>query len=178
MEKIFYADITAYSSEAAIIKILSEFYGIRNAVILRTENGKPYLENAEHGPFFSVSHTTEKLFIAFSSANVGIDAEPLSRKTSYASVVKKFPLEEREEIACAQDFLKHWVVRESAVKYLGGTLARDLKRLSYIDGRLSYGAVELPVKIKIFTFEEHILSVCGEKDFENAEFIRLSSPSL
>lgn len=175
MGKIFYVDKSAFSTEEALKAILSKVYGIPNAVILRTKNGKPYVEN---GPFFSVSHTEKTLFIAFSSAQIGLDAELLSREINYASILKKFPSEECEEIACTQDFLKHWVVKESAVKYLGGTLARGLQSLSFFQNNLTYKGKELPVKLTFFELEGHILSVCSEEDFSNAEFIRLPTPLL
>ena len=172
MGKIFYAEKSIYSSENAIKRILLEFYEIKNATILRTKNGKPYVEST---PFFSVSNTEKMLFIAFSSANVGLDAELLSRKPNYDSIVKKFHKDEREEITCAEEFLKHWVVKESAVKYLGGTLAHDLSKLVFVNDRLLYNGAELPVKLNFFNLEEHLICVCGEEDFSKAEFIRLTS---
>lgn len=168
MGKIFYTDKSDYSSEEVIKKILTEFYGINNAVILRTENGKPYAQNA---PFFSVSHTAERLFIAVSSKNVGLDAEHLSRKVSYAAIVKKFPNAEREEILSNETFLRHWVVKESAVKYLGGTLARDLSKLAFIQECLTYEGVKFPAKPHVFSFEGYVLSVCSEEDFGESELI-------
>ena len=170
MGKIFYADSSAYTSEEAIKKILFEFYGIKSVTILRTKNGKPYLKN---GPFFSVSHTTKMLFVAFSSANIGLDAELLSRKPNYISILKKFQEAECKEITSPEDFLKHWVVKESAIKYLDGTLARDLQKLAFIQNHLTYKDAELSAKIGIFHFAGHIVSVCSEEDFSNAEFIRL-----
>ena len=128
MGKLFYTEKALYSSEAFIKKILSEFYDMQSAVILRTENGKPYIEN---GPFFSISHTEDKLFALFSNQEVGLDAENLNRKVNYLPIVKKFPISEREEITCEKDFLHHWVAKESAIKYLGATLAHDLKDLSF-----------------------------------------------
>ena len=168
-------DKSAFSTEEALKAILSKFYELPNAVILRTKHGKPYVEN---GPFFSVSHTEKTLFIAFSSAQVGLDAELLSREIHYASILKKFPIEERGEITSTQDFLKHWAVKESAVKYLGGTLAQDLQKLAFIQNRLTYNGKELPVKLTFLELEGHILSVCGEEDFSNAEFIRFPTPLL
>ena len=171
MEKIFFTDKTAHSSEEALKTLLNEVYNLPNAVILRTKNGKPYVEN---GPFFSVSHTAEKLFIVFSKANIGLDAELLMRDINYAPILKKFPLPERAEIACKEDFLRHWVVKESAVKYLGGTLARDLQKLSFIKNRLTYENEELPVNVSVLNFEGHLLSVCGEEDFSKSLFIPFS----
>ena len=174
MEKIFFAESSAFpTSISAVEKILATHFGIVNAQICRTENGKPYLKNPEKQLFFSISHTKNGLFIAFSDENVGIDAETLDRDVRYKSILRKFPFEEREEITCAEDFLRHWTVKESAVKWLGGTLAHDLSKLSYVNGVLRYERLELPIHVTTLQFQGHLLSVCGEKDFLNAEFILL-----
>ena len=69
MEKIFCMKRAHYkNSDEALKRILSDFFAIENAQILRTENGKPYL--ADSSLFFSVSLTNDMIFIAFSSANV------------------------------------------------------------------------------------------------------------
>ncbi|MBQ8229909.1 MAG: 4'-phosphopantetheinyl transferase superfamily protein [Clostridia bacterium] len=175
MEKIFYAERSAYpSSERAIEKILRDVFGAENAVIARTETGKPYL--ADHlGLFFSVAHTDELLFVAFSDTEVGIDAERLDRAVDYLSIVKKFPVAEREEISSARQFLERWVVKESAVKYLGSTLAKELKTLCFSQGKLLRKGAEMPVALTVKTFRGHIVAVCGKRDFENAEFIGIGT---
>ena len=76
MEKIFYADKSAFATDAALKKILMEYYGKSAPEILRTENGKPYVEN---GPFFSVTHTNNRLYIVFSEEEIGLDAESITR---------------------------------------------------------------------------------------------------
>ena len=174
MEKIFFAESSAFpTSISAVENILSTHFGILNAQISRTESGKPHLEKPEKQLFFSISHTKTGLFIAFSDENVGIDAEIADREVRYQSIMQRFPFEEREEIACKEDFLRHWTIKESAVKWLGGTLAHDLKKLSYINGILRYEQLELPIRVTTLLLQGHILSVCGEKDFSNAEFIIL-----
>ncbi len=170
MEKIFYADTSAFTSEEALKKIFSEYYGNNGATILRTKNGKPYVENAL---FFSVSHTKDRLYIAFSEKEIGLDAEHFSRATRYESVVKKFHPIEQAEIRNTENFLRHWVVKESAVKYLGGTLAHDLSKLCYANGTLTYDGAAFPTSVHLLQHEDFILSVCGDGDFENAVFIRL-----
>lgn len=170
MEKIFYADNSAFTSEEALKKIFSEYYGMDNVAILRTKNGKPYAENA---PFFSVSHTKDRLYIAFSDTEIGLDVEHLSRPARYESVVKKFHPIEQAEIACKEDFLRHWVVKESAIKFLGVTIARHLLKLCYANGTLTYGGAAFPTGVKLLQHEGFILSVCGDGDFENAVFIPL-----
>lgn len=175
MEKIFYVERSVYpSSETVIKKVLQEYFGVENPVISRTKTGKPYL--ADHlGLFFSVSHTDELLFIAFSDREVGIDAERLDRTVDYTAIVKKFPLDEREEIRCCQSFLRSWVVKESAVKYLGGTLAKELKTLCFLQGKLLRNGAEMPVALTVKNFRGHILAVCGNRNFENAECIGIEA---
>ncbi len=173
MGKIFYADNSTFSSEKLVTRVLSEHYGIKNAIIARAEHGKPYLQNVEIPLFFSISHTKEKTFIAFSEKDLGLDAESLSREVRHQPICHKFPMQEQKEITSQKEFLKHWIVKESAVKYLGGTLARDLHKLSYIKERLQYNGQDLPVFLRFFELEGHLLCVCSEQNFYNAELIRL-----
>lgn len=171
MEKIFYANVCDYeNSEAAIKRIFLTHFGISKPQIDRTENGKPFIKNAER-LFFSVSHTQNRLFVAVCDENVGIDAEYATRKTHYSSIIRKFSEAERKEIDCDEAFLRHWTAKESAVKWLGGTLSHDLYKLVYTGGKLRYGEIELPVHLSHLRFEEYILSVCSEKDFSQAEWI-------
>ncbi len=169
MEKIFYAEKSAYPhSEVAVKKILANYYGLQDPVILRSEHGKPYLEN---GPYFSVTHTKERLYIAFSSKPLGLDAESLSRNPYYQTVILNFPPEEQAEITSPEEFLKHWVVKESAVKYLGSSLAHDLKHFAYIGGKLLYKGEPFSASIQLLVHEGYILSVCGGN--EEYEFLPL-----
>ncbi len=173
MEKIFYTDKSAYpDSQTAIKRVLSEYFNLKTVKILRNEHGKPYLENGkEISLFFSVSHTENRLFIAFSDENVGIDAENVSRKNEYLPVIKRFSTEERKEILSPADFLRHWVAKESAIKWLGGSIAHDLHKLRFAENLLFYGEIEIPAYLVFHSFESYILAICSERDFTNAEWI-------
>ena len=139
---------------------------------MRNENGKPFLENGgEYSLFFSVTHTADMLYIAVSDENVGIDAESLSRMPDFLPIVKKFDAEERAKIRSTSDFLYHWTAKESAVKWLGGSIARDLFKLRYVKEKIYYGEIELPAKLVFFKRNGILIAVCGERDFSNAEFI-------
>lgn len=172
MEKIFFADKSAFTTEAALKKIFSAYFGKDCVEILRTKHGKPYVENA---PFFSVTHTQNRLYIAFSNEEIGIDAETLTRTPYYESIIKKFPLMEQEEISNTDDFLHHWVAKESAVKYLGGTIAQDLHKLCFAKGALTYENKVFPAKITFLQHENFILAVCGNGNFKNTPFIPLET---
>ena len=121
--------------------------------------------------FFSVSHTKERLFIAFSDSNVGLDAEKNNRETEYLPIIKKFHPLERKEILSNEHFIRHWTIKESAVKWLGGSLAKDLSRLHFYKNALFYGEMEIPAKLTFFQIDEHFVSVCSERDFSQAEII-------
>ena len=173
MERIYYTDKRAFDkTDDAIRLILQRDYAIENACILRTENGKPYLENSPL--FFSVSHTADTIFIAVARENVGIDAEKINRDVHLETIIKKFKNEERAEIRSKEDFLRHWIAKESAVKWLGGTLARDLYKLDYLDGKMRYGEIEMPVLFTFLRIDDTLLCVCGERDFSCAEHILLT----
>ena len=171
MEKIYCADASAFeNTESAVLFILKEYFGVTTAKIVRGDNGKPFLDVPL---FFSVSHTQERLFIAFCDINVGLDAEKSNRETQYLPIIKKFHPLERQEIASNEQFIRHWVVKESAVKWLGGSLAKDLSRLSFYKGALFYGEIQIPATLTFLQIDGHILSVCSERDFSQAEIINI-----
>jgi len=172
MEKIFYTDANAYpNSETAVKNIFKRFFQLKNVTIERNENGKPFLCASKSRLFFSVYHTSGKLFIAVSDENVGIDAESETRKTQYVSIVKKFPTEEQLEISSSLDFLKHWTAKEATIKWLGGTISHDLSYLSYLNGNIVYKNAPLPIYVSFPSFENYIIAICSERDFTNAEYI-------
>ena len=98
--------------------------------ILKTENGKPYIEgNPVH---FSISHSGNMGIIAISDKPVGIDIEVYSDCMRY-SVLERFSEREQAEIADGCDFLRHWTVREAFVKLYGLTIAKMWKRIEFFD---------------------------------------------
>ncbi len=172
MEKIFYTNTTAYPSSTDAVKdILVRFFQVDEPQILRTESGKPYLANGQL--FFSISHTKEGLFIAVCDQNVGIDAEKLHREVNLPLLVKRFSSAEQKSIGSTADFLAVWTAKEAAVKWLGGTLASDLRNLVYLRNRMYYKNLELPVCLTRREYAGHILSVCSERDFSLANVIIL-----
>ena len=99
--------------------------------ILRTKNGKPYLEGDPL--FFSVSHSSNNGAIVISDKPVGIDIE-YKKDRNFRVISKRFSERERSEINCLDDFLKHWIIRESYIKMKGFTLADKLFKCEYFGG--------------------------------------------
>ncbi len=155
--------------------ILREKLHILGYKLVKNENGKPFLEfeKASSTPIFlSVTHTKKAYFIAFCDQNVGIDAELISRETNYAPILMKFPELERLKIENTKDFLIHWTIKESAIKWLGGALTRDIKRLSFTNQTLTFCGLELPVSLYQKEFLGHFITVCSDKE-RDWEFISL-----
>ncbi len=168
MEKIFYVRRNEFeNSLCAVRTILADYFGIQNPVILRTENGKPYLQN--NPLYFSVTHTKDALFLAFCDQNVGIDAEYKEKDVDFLPIIKRFSDLERREITDKQAFLRNFTAKESAVKWLGGTLARDFRKLQFINGKIYYGEIALPAKTVFIPFDDYIVAVTSEKDFSSVE---------
>ncbi len=122
MIKVYITDKTNFSSSESMIRaVLNEFYGINSPVLLKTENGKPYLENDQ--VHFSLSHTKEKYFLAVAPYPVGIDAEKTDRIIDPLVAKRYFPNERFEN---EKALLKKWLETESKVKLLGSTLRNEL----------------------------------------------------
>ncbi len=175
MEKIFYANTNRFSSsEQAIKQILSTHLQLHLATVEKNEGGKPYLKNCGNTPLFlSVTHTADRLFVAVSDENVGIDAENVSRFVDYTPIVKKFAHEEQVEIENVTQFLYHWTAKESAIKWIGGSIAHDLFKLKFIKNKLYYGEIELPAHLAFLVKDGVLLAVCSENNFSTAQFIEI-----
>ena len=165
MIKIYSIEKSNTPSVEWVKRILEDEYSIPQPQIVRNEHGKPYMLSKQ--VHFSVTHTKERLFIAFSSKNIGLDAESLDRKVNYSSILQSYFSEiEGSEIANTQDFLRHWVAKESFIKYMGSTIAHDFKKINYIDGRLTYCGSPTKAHLQFLQIEEYLLAVCSE---ENAD---------
>lgn len=127
------------------------------AKILRTDEGKPYIEG--NPLFFSISHSGTRGVIAVSDRPVGVDLEVYSMRP-HENVLKSFCADEQAEILTEADFLKHWTVREAYVKMHGKTLAQTLKSLAYTGGKLYLKGVLQPCELQVHVFEHGVVAVC------------------
>lgn len=100
---------------------LEEHYGIKNPLIKRTENGKPYL--ADNKVYFSVSHTRDTVAVALSRHPVGVDIE-YERKYNDSVCRRMFSETEKEYVnGDGVNFTKFWTLKEAAVKATGQGIA-------------------------------------------------------
>lgn len=103
--------------------------------IKKTPDGKPFIEG---DPLcFSISHSGKRALIAICDRAVGVDLETVDvRPKNYAHILSRLTPRERAQTDGYEKFLLNWVSKEAYIKMLGGTLARDLKRLEYYNGDL------------------------------------------
>lgn len=132
--------------------------------ILRTENGKPYIEG--NPLFFSISHSGAHGIIAISDKPVGVDLEIFKGKDRL-SFISRFCEEEQLEITSEKDFLFHWTVREAFVKMRGSTLASDLKNTAYYGGNLYFEGNLQDCILQKHVFPFGVVTVCIAKEKVN-----------
>lgn len=106
----------------------------KDVIINRTENGKPYCENAEM--HFSISHCKDLVVCVVHRFPVGVDIEfirPLDlRVTRFACTHKdlEFINSAEDEGEKERRFFKLWTAKEAYIKLHGKVLA-DLKTIDY-----------------------------------------------
>ncbi len=90
--------------------------GIRRVKFKYTETGKPYYDDKNH---FSISHTGDYIFVAYSNKPVGIDGE-LVKKVNPRFIHKVLADGEIETNAdFSIEFLKSWTIKEAFLKLNG-----------------------------------------------------------
>jgi 4'-phosphopantetheinyl transferase len=164
MIQLFYTHRKIHS-ETFVREIFSKHYALFPAQLLRTENGKPYFENAPH---FSVTHTGDLLLVAVSAFPVGVDTEDTQKKRNYTSILRRFTPAEREEITDNSSFLRHWTAKESFIKFIGGKIMSALPELVILKNTVYYQNEKQNVLLTGGILEErYVFSVCLESGKED-----------
>lgn len=99
---------------------------------------KPYLINNPQGIQFNLSHSGDKVVLAFrfnaQAATIGIDVEQVNRRYDYTSVIKDFfsPQEQQHirKDPSLELFFKYWTRKEALIKALGGDLSIEMRNLN------------------------------------------------
>lgn len=136
--------------------ILKDLLGF-SPQLLRTENGKPYIDG--NPLYFSLSHSGKQGVIAVCDKPVGVDLE-LFKNKSHSLMISGFPEEEQAEISDERQFLMHWTAREAFIKMKGTTLAKSLKSTSYTGGKIYFEGAEQACAIYQHFTEHGVVTVC------------------
>ena len=128
-----------------------------NTEIVRAENGKPYFKHLPN-LYFNISHTDGLTVIAVGESEVGIDVEK-PRKFDLR-ITRRFLKSEADYITAADSekrFFEVWTNKEAFLKYKGTGITAGLDSVNVFD---------CYPNIKTFYFEDYIIYVCSEKDYE------------
>ncbi len=129
-----------YIVTRAIMKILIQRYTKRpfsKISLSYNDNGKPFMKNKLFAGNikFNSSHSGKLAIIALSSlGDVGCDIEYMRKNIDYENIARRFfSPDEQKYITgkniddCRENFFRIWTAKESFIKMLGSTVAKDLK---------------------------------------------------
>ncbi len=132
------ADADRFSTGRVITKKLLGYYGVMDpsAIIIKPgDNGKPiaYSDSPTVLPFFNISHSGNKVLIAFSNDPVGIDVEQVKNvelkilsETVFSS--EEFHLFKTADYSINM-FYQLWTRKEALLKNVGVGLLDDLRSI-------------------------------------------------
>ena len=153
---IIYVTTTKTDVYEFVKQKLKEDFNISDVSFNRNPKGKPYIENGNI--YFNITHSKDFTAVAIGKAQVGIDAEYLG--TADLRVIKRFTKPEQDYIRRDDSnnrFFEIWTKKEAFLKYKGTGITAGLD---------SVNVFECFPKIKTFYYEDYIISVCSEKDYE------------
>lgn len=147
----FYYSFSKTSKELLEIALKEE--GITSYKILKSKNGKPYLENSNI--FYNISHKNKMVGLIISNSEVGLDIEYIDTENiKRKSTLKYFFTEkERESITTNEDLLTLWTKKESYIKLNGGML-RDAIGLDINNTNVIFDT---------FKLDNYIITICKSK---------------
>tara|TARA_Y100000991_G_scaffold108815_1_gene82000 strand:+ start:164 stop:805 length:642 start_codon:yes stop_codon:yes gene_type:complete len=120
-------------TRGCVREVLADFFNIKPLrVPLEAPPGKPpKLKNGLGN--ITLSHCKDALFIGWSDIRIGVDIERKDRNLKSASLIKRFYCEEeKKELENLnqkdqrQKALKFWIIKEAAIKWQEGSIAKDL----------------------------------------------------
>lgn len=147
----FYYSFSKTSKELLEIALKEE--GITSYKILKSKNGKPYLENSNI--FYNISHKNKMVGLIISNSEVGLDIEYIDTENiKRESTLKYFFTEkERESITNNEELLTLWTKKESYIKLNGGML-RDAIGLDINNTNVIFDT---------FKLDNYIITICKSK---------------
>ena len=135
--------IRAFEHEKAydlLKRMLKEHFGIENEPILKTKNGKPYINRKD--VHFSLSHTHGMVACAIATLPIGIDCEIVKSSKKFESLANRFFTENEIQYLKSKDFspmdfYKIWTGKEATITKLGTTLG-DVKNIDVTKEKICY----------------------------------------
>lgn len=173
MADVYYSYKPKELAHEMLFFVLEKYYGItadENSLSFN-ENGKPYLISGEL--FFNITHTKGLIMVAVSKREVGIDAENFAeKKVDFDGIAKKYFSEaEREQIKSERHFFTLWTKKESAIKYAGKTLAKNLKITTFKGETPTGDPAYEGANTKSYLLSDHVYSITSKDPEHKVVFL-------
>lgn len=162
-------------SRGCIRKVISNIFDIPALdVPLDAPIGKPPKINEDFG-YISLSHCDDAILIGWSMEKIGVDIERYDRNIESSKIIKRF-FSDNEKIKLLnlkgdnldQEFIKTWVLKESAIKWQRGNIAKDISKWE-ISNNLKYANhnnLNLNLNTLQFKFKDWSLGVASLNDID------------
>lgn len=157
MTKLFYT-FQKIDSHKFLHSILADVYQKVNPSLTYSAYGKPYLE--DNSLYFNLSHSGGLTVLAVSEKEIGVDCEKI-RARNVGALMKRLTERERRDIHSQTDFFAHWTAKESYVKFLGSSLARDLKHLEFYNATLYHHGEKVNAHFSMQIVRDYFITVCS-----------------
>ena len=161
---------------------------IRNADILVSEHGKPYINNV----FFNLSHTVDMAVCAVSDCEIGVDVEKI--RDFNLNIVKRFFCESEYRYLMSikdnkekmqNEFFRLWTLKESYIKANAKGLFIGLDSFEFDtgSGELRSRLIKSPDNTEWFfneikDFALHKIAICTEKNIKTDSIITVDCSCL
>ncbi|MBQ7288942.1 MAG: 4'-phosphopantetheinyl transferase superfamily protein [Clostridia bacterium] len=143
--------------QARLSEILQTDWSVARPAFTLRPDGKPALQN--ENIFFNVSHSRNRLVIAVSDAEVGVDIEFYDR--AIREGLRRYCLTETEHRAVPDDdaraFLRIWTAKESYLKLYGTGLRQSMRDFSVLED--TFSSPDLPPAF-FYRIENKDFTVC------------------
>ena len=178
---INYKNIQTLTAWILLLKIL-EIKGYKNIKFRKNKHNKPYL--IEIGKFFNISHSYEKVVLALSDEEIGIDIEKILNPNLkiidrfFTEMEKKYIFMDNNYIKIKERFYIIWTLKESYLKYKGTGLSEKLS--SFNIDIINYHIKiikknkELLIKLGYKKIDDYILSYCMSDAFFEIKKVDIS----
>ena len=141
-----------HSGKALTDALIRRCLGREDAVIRRSEKGKPFVrmpESDSDGPFISVSHSVSTFALLVSDRDAGVDIQYARGANTERIAARYFTREEADAVAAddtGNRFFELWTRKEAYSKLTGAGLEQVMKKeplpaenVRFIDLRLEDG---------------------------------------
>ncbi|QLE79415.1 4'-phosphopantetheinyl transferase superfamily protein [Francisella sp. Scap27] len=146
--------------------IFAEYFNLSRLKFSTNHSNKPYLENYSD-KHFSISHSGNKIIMAVSSVDIGVDTEIIQPRKNIFSVAKRYFSEYETDVLggsknIEKEFYKLWTLKEAEVKRNSIGIAHGLAKATFTKKNESWASENYPADFVSYFFENSFISICSE----------------